>query len=47
MASSDSHCVAVALSPRFRLLGPLSLPEWGGPLVLVGALTRPSNGRLF
>ena len=47
IASSDRHSVAVACLPRFRLLGPLSLTELGGPLVLVGALTRPSNGRLF
>ena len=30
--------------PRFRLLGPLASGRLGGPLVLVGALTYPSNG---
>ena len=30
--------------PRFRLLGPLASGGLGGPLVLVGALTCPSNG---
>ena len=47
IASSDRHCVAVALSSSLSVAGTPISYEWGGPLVLVGALTRPSNRRLF